>query len=115
MFSELNQNLQTANTFSNEYEKNISIITINVLKSSLDVWIKQAYNSFLPDNITLVAYRIKPNDVKVLRKDAVITVATTITGGLNPLSFCVGMIAGTGASIGTWMGQHGYDDSWWPF
>lgn len=51
----------------------------------------------------------------MLRKDAVVTVYTTIFGGGTPLSFVVGMISGTGASIGVWMSQNGYDDSWWPF
>lgn len=115
MFTALNENLEIANTLVNEDERVASTIAINVLISSLDVWIKQEYNSYLPDNFGLMAGRLSSNDKKVLRKDAIATLVTTATGGFNPLSFCVGMITGTGASIGTWMGQHGYDDSWWPF
>jgi hypothetical protein len=114
MFSALDANLTTANTLENDDEKAITKLAINVLKSSLDVWIVNNYNSKLPDNFNLQG-RLSTNDVKVLRKDAIATVTGTLLGGCNPLSFCTGMITGTGASIATWMGQHGYDDSWWPF
>lgn len=115
MFSALKENLEMANSLATEDERISSTIAINVLISSLDVWIEHNYNSYLPDNFGLIVGRLSSNDVKVLRKDAIATLVTTATGGFNPLSFCIGMITGTGASIGTWMGQHGYDDSWWPF
>jgi len=114
MITALNDLKNSANNLTDTNERTAAVISINVLKSSIDVWIDKNYKSVLP-NKNIIASRLTPNEKKVLRKDAVVTVYTTIFGGGTPLSFVVGMISGTGASIGVWMSQNGYDDSWWPF
>lgn len=117
MFASLNENLIEADNLTNIDERKLSKITINVLKSSLNVWIVQNYINFLPkhQNLNQIEIRLSDDDAKVLGADAVGTLVGAVFGGFTPLSICTAMIEGTGASIGEYMDQQGYDTWWWPF
>lgn len=95
--------------------KSATIATLEVLNSSLDLWAVQNYFDSIPSYSLLVIRDLPPNKKKVLARDAVITGAGFLLGGANPLSACVGLFCGAGASIGEVMNQKGYNTTYWPF
>ena len=108
LISKLNQISVLPNSKGNIIGKAI----INQLISSLDLWISQNYSIYLPDYV-----KAKPGqNGRVLGKDASALGWSLLAGGWSsPIGWCGSMFISAGASIGAWMGEHGYNTTWWPW